>query len=411
MNNKISLIPINLMKQTNIELVGKHTSVLESEYTINQLKLMSDGANTYLTAVDDGGYLHTINIRYKNKTLATTEYKKFNCKIDSPDNSTWSLDCHYPYVAVGGNHRVIVINNINDICENEVKNNITLDGNQHNIPCVSFSPDGEFIGCSSIDSIPKIYDIHYGKLIKRIDNRTKDWGWGIKIIEKKLFKITQEADESFLDDIEFHPYIRTIVDGLKISLHRPIEPLVEQEISQINNSDIKQDIDYYKMYLSNSLQKYIYITTYKNSIYFTGYEGTSDKITQINFSKFNPLINYIKVKYRNINNVTYATLIELKHYIEYSRYEYILVSKAMNKLILGNKQGDINIYDMGLFLKDAKFQYNSKPIAIIDFNFRIAGLRVIDYIDKNNPENNYFNLFIVGLNGYFECYKFKNKIN
>jgi WD40 repeat protein len=402
-----------MMKKTNIELVGRHINVIESQYIFNQIKLMNDGSNTYLTAVDDGGYLHTINIKYSKKTLIKTEYKKFNCKIDYADNSTWSLDCHYPFVAVGGNHQSIVINNIHDESVDEIKNNIVLDGNQHNIPCVSFSPDGEFIGCSSIDSIPKIYDMHYGNIIKKIDNRTKDWGWGIKFIVKSLFRILNEVDDAFMNDIEFHPFIRTIIDGLKISLHRPIEPLAEEEITQIDdpNNDIKQDIDYYKLFLSNCLQKYIYVTTYKNSIYITGYEETSDKISQINFSKFNPLINYIKLKYRNINSVTYATLIELKHYIEYSRYEYILISEAMNKLILGNKQGDINIYEMDLYFKDGKLQISTKPITIIDFNFRIAGIRIVDYIDKINPENNYFNLFIVGLNGYFECYKFKNKIN
>ena len=142
--------------------------------TINQIKLMKNEKDYFILAVDECGFLHTSKIDYKDGRLYEENYKKFNCKIDSSDNSIWSIDSYYPFIVVGGNHRAILINNIENQDEHEIKNNIVIEGNNHNIPCVTISPDGVFIGCSSIDSFPKIWDMYTGKLVKKLIN-TKDW--------------------------------------------------------------------------------------------------------------------------------------------------------------------------------------------------------------------------------------------
>jgi len=93
------------------------------------------------------------------------------------DNSIWSVDCYYPYVIVGGNHKCILINDINNPTnENneEIKNNILLIGNKHNIPYVSFSPDGEFICSNGVDSHPKIWEKDSGRLVSVLTNKVNE---------------------------------------------------------------------------------------------------------------------------------------------------------------------------------------------------------------------------------------------
>ena len=142
------------------------------------------------------------------------------------------------------------------------------------------------------------------------------------------------------------------------------------------------------------------------SIFINGFEGeNSDQVT---YGKFNPLICYLSLKYSNSESFGYNTIVNIQNYIEYSRYEFIFISKCLNKLILGNKQGDIQIYNLEFSIKDNKISFNTKPIAIIEINNRIVGIRVEDYEDDINSYNNYFLIYIVSLNGFLECYKFMN---
>jgi len=125
------------------------------------------------------GNLHVINFSYDPKLDSTfiIFHKIFNCKIIHNDNSIWSIDCFYPYVIVGGNNRCIYFNDVNDQSNNnneEIKNNIILLGNKHNIPYVSFSPDGEFICSNSVDSHPKIWEKDSGRLISVLVNNINE---------------------------------------------------------------------------------------------------------------------------------------------------------------------------------------------------------------------------------------------
>lgn len=123
--------------------------------------------------------MHSKRIKYNfnSKLFEEYDYKVFNCHITSNDNSTWSLDCCYPYVVVGGNHKCVLINNLESISEGEqeIKMNLLLTGNKHNVPGVNFSPCGELVSCNSIDTHVKIWDVYSGKLLKKIVNKTDNW--------------------------------------------------------------------------------------------------------------------------------------------------------------------------------------------------------------------------------------------
>jgi WD40 repeat protein len=184
---KIVLIPFDFSKSNINNMTKKYKILLEAEEKINQLKLMKNknDHSIYITAVDDKGYLHVKKIEYnfyENK-LEELNYLRFNCSVNSSDNSIWSLDCYYPYVIVGGNHKCAMIFNIDKDLNTTlsglnpipIKNNFVYKGNKHNVPYVSFSPNGEFVSCASIDTEMKIWDVYSGRLMKKIDNKNKKW--------------------------------------------------------------------------------------------------------------------------------------------------------------------------------------------------------------------------------------------
>jgi hypothetical protein len=100
-------------------------------------------------------------------------------------------------------------------------------------------------------------------------------------------------------------------------------------------------------------------------------------------------------------------LINIKYYVEYSRYEYVLVSNALKLLILGNKQGDISIYNLEFVVSNDKLVFNHNPIVIIDMDTRLAGIRLHEVIDESNSNKNYCYLYIITIGGTLECYKLK----
>ena len=139
-------------------MTKKSKTLIDAEQRINQLKLMQGKEPNiyYITAVDDKGLLHVKKIKYdfNHNQLEESDYKIYNCGVESSDNSIWSLDCHYPNVIVGGNHKCVMIFNIAEHSESNspICKNLIYKGNKHNVPYVSFSPNGELITCASIDT-------------------------------------------------------------------------------------------------------------------------------------------------------------------------------------------------------------------------------------------------------------------
>lgn len=427
--NKVALIPFNYIKRSTKEILNlsriKYILVLNE--TINQIKLMD---NTYVLALDNAGYLHVKKIKYDyiNHKCAEEEYKIFNCKINTIDNSAWSIDCYYPFVAVGGNHKSILVVNIEDSSSSEENvETLLLTGNKHNIPYVNFSPNGELLACNSIDSSPKVYDLVSGKMIASIINKTDQWGWGIKIIEKELFTINKtgqiinneeylrNTNHIFTDTVTINNLLKNLIFTVSTSLYDFIS--VERDnVFQINPAE---------EYNFPSINNYLYLSTYKSCLFLNSLCDSSTGPSSSSLGKIDLISNYFCNKYHNNSELAYPDVVSVKYYIEYSRYEYIHISKALNLLIIGNRQGDVQIYDMVINVykqkKDPiiplldfeenefiyKYIINNKPKIILDMNKRIAGMKLIDHIDHINPLNNFADLFILTVVGDFEAFRIK----
>jgi WD40 repeat protein len=53
---------------------------------------------------------------------------------------------------------------------------------RHNIPCLQFSPCGEFLCATSIDEHVRIFRTSDGALLREV--RTDEWGWTVNWILK-----------------------------------------------------------------------------------------------------------------------------------------------------------------------------------------------------------------------------------
>ena len=354
---KIILIPFN---KYNLSF-AKPITIFECADVINQIKLMSipDSKDEIIIALDNSGIVTTALISKKN---SISNIKKFKATIDSNDNSVWSIDCQYPYIVIGGNHKCVMLFNYETSEEMNSKSIIYI-GNEHNVPCVSISKCGLFVGNNSIDQVAKIFDIQTGKLIAKIDNPKSEWGWGVSFIPKNLFR---EQDSSFKDNVKK-----------------------------------KKSSNYYKEYLRNSLiDKYYILTSFQNSatlneLSFADEENDNDITIKNNrISQMNLLENFIKLKYFNMTQYNYLMI---QTFLSTSRYEYIFYTEKTHLIFLGNKNGDLHVYEMSLFSNTL----DEEEKTIIDFGERLAGIRI-----KEESEN-IVDIYALTLRGTLYNYRMK----
>lgn len=161
-------------------------NIVETNDSINQIKLMHKPNTTIeiLIVVDNSGQIVVTTLdKIKNRANKTKLEKyeviktqKYNSKINYNDNSPWSVDCQYPYIIIGSNNRTVFVFNyeeeeekdIENKNENsnlnsgeEISNSFIYKGNSNNIPYVTISGNGAFIGNNSIDRNFKIFDFFY----------------------------------------------------------------------------------------------------------------------------------------------------------------------------------------------------------------------------------------------------------
>ena len=169
-------------------------NIIETNDSINQIKLMHKPNTTseILIVVDNSGEIVVITIDQikdkKNKSkldkYEVVKTQKYNSKIDYHDNSPWSVDCQYPYIIIGSNNRTVFVFNYEEK-ENEnenqnnnnnlINNSFIYNGNNNNIPYVTISDNGSFIGNNSIDKNFKIFDFYTGELICSFKNPNYEW--------------------------------------------------------------------------------------------------------------------------------------------------------------------------------------------------------------------------------------------
>ena len=227
----------------------KPINLYECESQIHQIKL-GENPNTkekILIILEETGLITTFIIKYNKeiKEYETNNIKKFNGKINSNDNSVWSVDFYYPYILIGGNHKCVMIFNYNDNIQNEIiTNNKIYIGNENNIPVVSFSGNGLFIANNSIDCKVKIFDFYKGNLICVINNPKKEWGWGVKFIPKNLFYTTTTE---ILNEDNTNLVINALGLGVANSTNRNDYPNYKKEDNE--------NLSIYEKYLKDNLLK------------------------------------------------------------------------------------------------------------------------------------------------------------
>ena len=403
-------------------------NIVETTEAINQIKLMHkpDTMQEILIVVDNSGEIVVLTldvikdnkIRTKMNKYEVIKTKKYSAKVDFHDNSPWSVDCKYPYIIIGSNNRTVfvynyeeenIINNNENNNNNLIKNAVIYKGNNNNIPCVTISEDGNFIGNNSIDKNFKIFDFHTGELIFSGNNPRNEWGWGMKFIPRNLFK-TKEFE---FDSEDIRKDNNLINPALK--LYKITELNIDNP-SKYNENDVDkipyEELDDYEKYIKvNLIDKYYILSSCNHcaGLFRLDYkkEENSDKkiIVAISLGKIELSRIYIRDLYMGEFNLDYGTMYNINGIYQSSRYEFIFYSKNMNLILLGSKAGDLHVFEMNLYHDKTNnlIGIEDEPNALISFRSKIAGMKFLE--NENDKERKVIDVFVITLSGIFYYYK------
>jgi len=409
-------------------------NIVQTTEAINQIKLMHKPESTQeiLTVVDNSGEIVVLTldiikdekIRTKMNKYELIKTKKYSAKIDFHDNSPWSVDCKYPYIIIGSNNRTVFVynyeedniinNNINENNENNennnlIKNAVIYKGNNNNIPCVTISEDGNFIGNNSIDRNFKIFDFHTGELILSEKNPRNEWGWGMKFIPRNLFK-TKNKEIEIEELRKENNLVNPALSAYKITELNVDNPSKydENDVDKIPYEDLN---DYEKYIKLNLIDKYYILTSCNHcaGLFRLDYkkEENSDKkkLVGIPLGKIELTRIYIRDLYMGTFNLDYGIMYNINGIYQSSRYEFAFYSKNMNLILLGSKSGDLHVFEMNLIYDKEKklIGIEDEPNALISFGSKVAGMKFIE--NENDKGRKVIDVFAITLSGIFYYYK------
>ena len=410
-------------------------NIIETHDSINQIKLMHKPNSTkeILIAVDNSGEIVVITvdlIKEGNKKLKLDKYEvvktqKYNSKIDFHDNSPWSVDCQYPYIIIGSNNRTIFVFDYeqknkkkqielkneenNQQNNNELnKDSIIYKGNKNNIPYVTISENGLFIGNNSIDKSFKIFDFYTGELICSCINPNSEWGWGIKFIPKDLFTIKNIE----FDDYELRKNNNLCNMALErchmtdLNLTNP-SPYDENNFHKIPYNNLNYKEKYLKL---NLIDEYYILSSCNHcaglfKLDFKLEENTNKNIvTAIPLGKIELNRIYIRDLYMSQFNIDYGNLLMINGINQCSRYEFLFYSKNMNLFLLGSKSGDLHVFEMNIYHDNISklIGVEDEPNVLISFGEKIAGMK---FLDNNENGRKIIDILVLTLSGMFYYYK------
>ena len=403
-------------------------NILETTDSINQIKLMHKPNSTkeILIAVDNSGEIVVVTLdlikveckKHKLDKYEVVKTTKYNSKIEYSDNSPWSIDCQYPYIIAGSNNRTVFVFNYEEK-ENEENNglnnnSVIYKGNKNNIPYVTISENGCFIGNNSIDCNFKIFDFFKGDLICSCSNPKNEWGWGIKFIPKSLFTIKEKEFES-LELRKNDNLSNSALNYCKISdfnLSNP-SPYDEENFNKIPYEALNDNEKYIKI---NLIDKYYILSTSNHcaglfKLDFKLEENTNKKeVIAIPLGKIELSRIYIRDLYMEVFELDYVSRLMISGIYQCSRYEFIYYSKNMNLFLLGSKAGDLHIFEMNIYhdKKNKLISVEDEPNVLISFGEKIAGMK---FIENEVNGRKVIHIFALTLPGMFYYYKITPDIN
>ena len=415
-------------------------NIIETQDSINQIKLMHapNSSKEIIIAVDNSGEIivATIDlIKGKNQKSKLDKYEvikiqKYNSKIIFHDNSPWSVDCQYPYIIIGSNNRTVFVfdyeqrdkekqkesdNNDNNQPNNENglnNNSIIYKGNNNNIPYVTISDNGLFIGNNSIDKTFKIFDFYTGELICSCINPNSEWGWGMKFIPKNLFTIKNKEYDDYesrkADNLANIALQRSNMTDLNLTNPSPFD---ENNYNRIPYDNLSEREKYLKI---NLIDKYYILSTCNHcaGLFQLDFklEDNKKKVTAIPLGKIELNRIYIRDLYMGEFNIDYRNLLLIHGINQCSRYEFIFYSKNMNLFLLGSKAGDLHVFEMNIYHDKTNklIGVEDEPNVLISFEEKLAGMKFLDNFENGRKV---IDIFALTLSGMFYYYKIIPDIN
>lgn len=181
------------------------------------------GKNVLVVAGEDG--------LVKMLVPQTSERQPFKIlSLNTDTESTWSmgLSTQLGVLVTGSNgHRLTCI----PLLDNK-SSHFTLEGHNHNIPCVDISSNGEFVASGSIDTTIRVWHIPSKRFIKSWNQKWEhqqgrgEWVWGVRWIQKRFIKVVK--DDSLVFTAQ-HIQLNRVILGNRDNDHMSVDNLHDDE--------------------------------------------------------------------------------------------------------------------------------------------------------------------------------------
>lgn len=179
----VNKYPCSATMQFSQQQILKLTHTVATSQVINQIRAYQD----YLLVVCDSGHVCLYEIVHGKQILQlVTQFVN--------TDSTWSLAMHQQTIAVGANsHRVTLYH-----VPAQKRHDLVHD---HNVPCVDFSPCGNFVASACIDRCVRVWRANADEkeatstvpLAKATPNT--EWGWGVRWIPATSVKMVPSSNK------------------------------------------------------------------------------------------------------------------------------------------------------------------------------------------------------------------------
>ncbi|KAJ3410068.1 hypothetical protein HDV05_004113 [Chytridiales sp. JEL 0842] len=159
--------------------------------SINAIRIGFLGSEEVLVSVGDYGSIHIFFIH-------EIELDRPPILLMNDNESTWGVAIHGPkrLLAVSANSHAITIFVLAHDKEIGASRK-TLVGHQHNIPCIDFNSNGDFLASCSIDGSCRIWNVNTGECLYEIFSGDRQkWNWSVRFVPRGCVREVEQSTPS-----------------------------------------------------------------------------------------------------------------------------------------------------------------------------------------------------------------------
>lgn len=214
----------------------------------NALKTGFIGMEEVLVGVDDAGQVVVWFIGAMHYSSYGDVHEPVSLVLENDNSSTWAIAMNKKrkLLATGANNHKVSVWDFNSA--DVVSSKYDLEGHTHNVPCVDFHPDGEYLASCSIDETVKIWHLEtrqcvFTHQVSSTDPRFGNdrWCWNVKFcnVDDISYRTMNTEEELRLkQDLPARNNRNLLFNAFNI-LSNNVEQLMDRIIETQNDDDME----------------------------------------------------------------------------------------------------------------------------------------------------------------------------